>query len=864
MYRIKNQEPDHRRVALKTLAWVSYAFRPLSLRELQHALAIEPGDTDLDEELIMDGHSITSLCAGLVVVDHGTNQVNLVHHSTKHYFEDIRHVQFPNFHSSITLSCATYLTLKPLAQASIWEIVQSFPLACYAAQYMGDHARLSPEEALEPSIIEVLCQLLSHPSKRKPLLALLDGLDLIRAGFYSSKPLSEQTTLQAGANESAAEGIQLTFETAVDLSSSEPMSTAQGSQLGLAVTPRSERSFSISTVTSDSTGGDDYFPPPVHEQYSWENTIMASRIPEVTALHLAASMGLAKVASMLLKQTPNIDAVDETGKTALTVAMERGFEKAVEFLVNSGASVDLRSDHGQSVLLLVTERDWHNIADTIAEGALSDIRRDSSEAGHFGLRFLLGAYYNSSKQVQKLIRTGVLNLKEHNSAAGKMALFLAVERQHAEMVQTILDAGVDVDAKDNIGQTSLHRATRRENQLVMKVLLQHNATVDSKDDEGRTAWSAHARTRNTAILSLLLEAGADPSTTTLQGISPLYTAAQEGDTETVRFLLNAGTDPSIQTQYDWAPLHWAAAGGHTDCVKLLIEAGADLSPVSDQEVTPLNLAFRANQVAVVDQLIRAGAKRQSELDMSSSTAIFKIREQDDGWVDVDTAAGAPEDTGQYTSKTMLVFDKPLGRAFLGPSAVGQFVYPPRSKNPIEHVYELSHFLETATSSISVKRASPQTNMAQLRTMWHRVASLEQVPDADDFASEDALYDIVRVRAGYQELELRGKHQTALPGVVSMHKDWTGGWKVRHSLEGGETPLFRTTPEWSKTKAEQCRWVTEDGTLLARTGAEDATPNLCFEHGPARQQQDLIVCCWIAKLWCETVASSRRESVSAGS
>lgn len=51
-------------------------------------------------------------------------------------------------------------------------------------------------------------------------------------------------------------------------------------------------------------------------------------------------MGLARVASILLKGNPNIDAIDETGKTALEVAMERGFEKAVEFLVSSGAAVN--------------------------------------------------------------------------------------------------------------------------------------------------------------------------------------------------------------------------------------------------------------------------------------------------------------------------------------------------------------------------------------------------------------------------------------------------------------------------------------------------------------------------------------------
>ncbi|KAF7514057.1 hypothetical protein GJ744_004382 [Endocarpon pusillum] len=65
MQRIKDQESDHRDIAFKTLAWLTYAFRSLSLKELQHALAIEPGHFELDEELIMDGQSITALAPDL-------------------------------------------------------------------------------------------------------------------------------------------------------------------------------------------------------------------------------------------------------------------------------------------------------------------------------------------------------------------------------------------------------------------------------------------------------------------------------------------------------------------------------------------------------------------------------------------------------------------------------------------------------------------------------------------------------------------------------------------------------------------------------------------------------------------------------
>ncbi|KAL8699529.1 MAG: hypothetical protein Q9201_005957 [Fulgogasparrea decipioides] len=111
MERVENQEPDHRRITLKAMAWVCYAFQAFLLKELQHALAVEPGDTVVDEDLVIFGQSTTSLCAGLVVVDQRTDIVNLVHYSTKSYFDDTRHIQFPEYHAKITLVCATYLTL---------------------------------------------------------------------------------------------------------------------------------------------------------------------------------------------------------------------------------------------------------------------------------------------------------------------------------------------------------------------------------------------------------------------------------------------------------------------------------------------------------------------------------------------------------------------------------------------------------------------------------------------------------------------------------------------------------------------------------------------------------------------------------
>ena len=816
MRRIEAQEPDHSEIALRTLAWVSYAFRPLSLRELQHALMVEPGNSNLDEELLLDEQSITALCAGLVIVEPNSKAVNLVHYTTKKYFENIRLIRFPGFHANITMSCATYLALEELKDMSIWKIVQHFPLACYAAQYMGDHARQSPEETLEPSILQVICHLLSHPSKRKPLLSLLDGLDLIKSGFYSStkqamflddpEPISKE---ESNIQESPSRTDHWTF------SSESIASEISGITLGNS----QEGAFKSDEIISKSN----------------EVHIYRNQIPEVTALHLAASMGLAKVASMLLNEVPNIDAVDITGKTALTLAIERGFEKAVEFLVNSGASVDLATEHGQGVFLLTTESDWQKAADTIASNAQLTLSNDRTSHGQCLKRLLLAAYSGDEAEFEHLEMEKAIDIRAKDSKIAAIALFLGVERNHQQIVQSLLDSGVNINSKDNTGQTSLHRAIRRGSEGMMRLLIMNGADVDCKNDDGLTPWSANLRSRNVHLLSILLEAGANPNTRGHQGVSELYNAATNGETEVVRYMLENGTNPSIKTQFFWAPLHWASYYGHVDCVNLLLGARAELSPVSDQDATPLDLALRAGQITIVDILTRAGALESRDV-VTVPSMPTENESPADGW---STSLPKEGDDIARQSKLSLVFDKPIQQGL----NVGQFIYPSTIKSPADYIYQISHTLEVLTSTLGIRKAESRVDM------------IDYPLQPDRFNSNEALYDIVRITLDYQKFEIRPKHQSPTSGMVKMHKDWTGGWKIyHHHLDGAKDYLFRTTPDWSKLKEDSCRWMTENGTLLARSGLDGVTPVLTFEYGSDRGMHDILVSCWIAKLWSETVAS----------
>ncbi len=64
MDRIEGQLKDQEELAKQVLSWITYAKRPLSTTELQHALGVEVGETELDPDNIPLVEDIVSVCAG--------------------------------------------------------------------------------------------------------------------------------------------------------------------------------------------------------------------------------------------------------------------------------------------------------------------------------------------------------------------------------------------------------------------------------------------------------------------------------------------------------------------------------------------------------------------------------------------------------------------------------------------------------------------------------------------------------------------------------------------------------------------------------------------------------------------------------
>ena len=121
MQRIENQKPGFRILAERTLSWITYACRLLTVTELRHALAIESGEPEFDEENLDDVKDIVSVCCGFIIIDSETEAVSFVHYTTQEYFRRAGSQHFPNAQEDIANSCITYLLYSEFGEGWVWD-----------------------------------------------------------------------------------------------------------------------------------------------------------------------------------------------------------------------------------------------------------------------------------------------------------------------------------------------------------------------------------------------------------------------------------------------------------------------------------------------------------------------------------------------------------------------------------------------------------------------------------------------------------------------------------------------------------------------------------------------------------------------
>ncbi|EAQ88564.1 hypothetical protein CHGG_05183 [Chaetomium globosum CBS 148.51] len=147
MERIERQGRDHADRAKQILTWIVHSKRPLSVLELQHALAVQANTAALDTDFIPTAEVMLSLCAGLVTIDEESSVIRLAHYTTQEYFQQSQKQWVLGAVADIATRCVTYLSFDTFqngscpTHAEFEQRLRSNPLYKYAAQNWGHYAR---------------------------------------------------------------------------------------------------------------------------------------------------------------------------------------------------------------------------------------------------------------------------------------------------------------------------------------------------------------------------------------------------------------------------------------------------------------------------------------------------------------------------------------------------------------------------------------------------------------------------------------------------------------------------------------------------------------------------------------------------
>jgi len=516
MERISNQDKYDVLLANQVLSWITHTFRPLTIREIQHALAVLPGDTELDEEAVNDVDLLVSVCGGIVTIDRESKIVRLVHYTTQQYFERVRIARFPNAHYEIGMSCISYLSFDVFktgpchTDEDMDRRLESYSLLRYAAQYWSNHVREVPQRIIGQAVLvhlghELQVSSFTQAAHVTPASAVMNFQ------YCKSFPRGHSAMHVA-----ASCGLEFICELLLGRGSN-PNTKDYYGQTPLSWAAKNNHETVVQLLLC-SSGVD-----PNSEDNNRRTPL----------LH-AAESGHRDVVQLLLDHGIDADLKDNYGRTPLFNATAEGHGAVVQQLLDRGVDADLKDNYGRTPLV-------HAV-----------------ECGH-------------DKVVQLLLDRGVAaDLKDNY---GRTPLIHAVGYGHEKVVQLLLDCGVDIDSKDNFGYTALLLAAKYGHEKVVQLLLDRGVNADSKNNDSRSPLSYAAEKGYEIIVKLLLgRADVDAESKDNSGRTPLSWAAKGGNEIVIKLLLGcAGVDAHSRDNSGRTPRSYANERGNRGVARLLAD-----------------------------------------------------------------------------------------------------------------------------------------------------------------------------------------------------------------------------------------------------------------------------------------------------
>lgn len=201
---------------------------------------------------------------------------------------------------------------------------------------------------------------------------------------------------------------------------------------------------------------------------------------------------------------------------------------------------------------------------------------------------------------------------------------LAVENAHAEVVELLLNQGIEPDTRDTSGVPILCTASMKRHEVVARLILDKGGNPEIRDSRGQRPVH-YARSK--AVMEILVEYGADITAQDDRGKTCCWNTIQQGGIEQLTFLIHHGVDINTPNHTGATCLFRAVQIGNFQAVKLLCMKRADANIQDKEGDTCLHYVFETRNYVPMFQILLKNGANPNATNLRGETCLHRFAQK---------------------------------------------------------------------------------------------------------------------------------------------------------------------------------------------------------------------------------------------